>query len=77
MEYAIILQYVLPWVLAGAVSWGGVKAGLNGQREQLKRVSNSLDTHVVMYHEDRTEVVVALSKLGVKVDLLIDHKIKE
>lgn len=77
MEYITVLKMIGPWLVAGGVAWGGVKAGLNGQKEQLSRVSTKLDDHIDDYHEDSRTIVGTLSSLETKVDLLIDHKIKD
>ena len=77
--YAII-EIAQPWmtgVFAAGVAWGGVKMGLNGQKEKLDKVSRDLADHLNTYAEDREEVVRTLTRVETKVDLLIDHKIKD
>jgi len=77
MEYLAILKLFGPWLIAGGVAYGGVRAGLNGQKKQLNVVSTKLDTHVTKYHDDSRTIVRSLATLEAKVDLLIDNKIKE
>ncbi len=77
MEYLVIIKMVAPWVIAGATAFGGVKVGLNGQREKLNGVATRLDTHIEAYHKDSRTIVRSLSSLDTKVNLLVQHKIKE
>ena len=77
MEFMALAKMMGPWVFAGGAAWGGIKVGLNGQKEQLAKVSNELDAHVEVYHKDARKIVKTLSSLETKVDLLIEHKIKE
>ncbi len=72
-----VAKIVVPWLLAGGAAYGGVKAGLNGTRAKVDRVTDDLDEHVKEYHANQTEVIKKLSSLSTKVDLLIDHRIKE
>ncbi len=64
-------------MFAGGAAWGGIRAGLNGQRKQLENVRTDLAIHVETYHKDSRLIVKTLGSLEAKVDLLIDHKIKE
>lgn len=77
MEYIAIAKLIGPWLLAGAVSYGGIRAGLNGQKEKLKEVSGRLDVHISAYNTDSRQIVAALSRLETKVGLILNHKIKE
>ena len=77
MEYIVIAKMIGPWLLAGAVSYGGIRAGLNGQRERLKEVSVRMDTHITAYNTDSRDIAAALSRLETKVGLILAHKIKE
>ena len=77
MEYIAIFKMIGPWVFAGGAAWGGIRAGLNGQRKQLENVRTDLAIHVEAYHKDSRLIVKTLGSLEAKVDLLIDHKIKE
>jgi hypothetical protein len=77
MEYLAMIKLFGPWLIAGGVAYGGVRAGLNGQKKGLDKVTTKLDNHIDDYHEDSRTIVRSLSSLETKVDLLIDHKIKE
>ncbi len=77
MEYMVIIKMFAPWVIAGATAFGGVKVGLNGQRQRLNSLDTRLDAHVQQYHADSRLIVKTLSSLETKVDLLVSHKIKE
>ena len=77
MEYVWIVKMVAPWVVAGAVAYGGVRAGLNGQKEKLNALSKRHDTHIVRYNNDSTKIVKSLTRLETQVGLILDHKIKE
>ena len=77
MEYMALIKLIAPWVIAGATAFGGVKVGLNGQRNRLNSLDTKLEAHVVRYHEDSRLIVKSLAVLNTKVDLLVGHKIKE
>jgi hypothetical protein len=77
MEYLAMIKMIGPWVFAGGAAWGGIRAGLNGQKKQLEKVQEKLDDHIEDYHDDSRVIVKTLSSLETKVDLLIDHKIKD
>jgi hypothetical protein len=38
MEYMEVIKMLGPWVFAGGAAWGGIKVGLNGQKEKLDDV---------------------------------------
>lgn len=76
MEYIAIAKLIGPWLFAGGAAWGGIRAGLNGQKKQLDKVSTDLETHVKTYHTDARTIVKSLTRLETQVALLIDHKIK-
>ena len=77
MEYMELIKMVGPWVFAGGAAWGGIKVGLNGQKETLNKVRDDLDDHIDEYNKDSRTIVKSLASLETKVDLLIDHKIKD
>lgn len=76
MEYLTILQMIGPWVFAGGAAWGGIRAGLNGQKIQIAKVSKDLDAHVKVYHVDTRRVTQSLTRLETQVGLILEHKIK-
>ncbi len=77
MEYMEFVRFAAPMFLAIGVAWGGVRVGLNGTKEKVKQVETELDQHKEMYYKDSRQIVKTLASLETKVDLLIQHKIKE
>ena len=77
MEYIAIAKMIGPWLFAGGAAWGGIRAGLNGQKKQLDKVSTDLETFKTGYNKDSRMIIKTLSSLTTKVDLLIDNKIKD
>lgn len=76
MEYLAIFKMIGPWIFAGGAAWGGIRAGLNGQRTALAKVSKDLDAHITVYHTDTKAVTQSLTRLETQVGLILDHKIK-
>ena len=76
-DYMEFIRYASPMILAVGVAWGSVKVGMNGQKEKLKEVDKELNEHKEAYYKDSRQIVKTLASLETKVDLLIDHKIKE
>jgi len=77
MEYMELIRFASPMLLAVGVAWGSVKVGLNGQKEKVKEIDKELNDHKEAYYKDSRQIVKSLSSLETKVDLLIQHKIKE
>ncbi len=77
MEYVAIVKMIGPGLFEGGAAWGGIRAGLNGQKKALDKVSTDLAIHVTAYNTDSRAIVKTLSSLETKVDLLIDKKIKD
>jgi len=77
MEYMELIRFASPMLLAVGVAWGSVKVGLNGQKEKVKEIDKELNQHKEAYYKDSRQIVKSLSSLETKVDLLIQHKIKE
>ncbi|KKL15127.1 hypothetical protein LCGC14_2508710 [marine sediment metagenome] len=77
MEYMAIIKMIAPWVIAGATAFGGVKVGLNGQRNRLNGLDRKLEGHLVQYNKDSRTIVRTLASLETKVDLLVDNRIRD
>lgn len=77
MEYWAIAKLIGPWLLAGAVSYGGIRAGLNGQKERMRELDTRVTVHITAYNEDSRQIVATLARLETKVELILDHKIKD
>lgn len=64
----IILSLVTIGITGGA-AFGGVKAGLNGARLNIKQIHESLAAHIAK--EDEAAVDERLARLETKIDMLI------
>ena len=77
MEYMDMIRMGAPMLLAIGAAWGTVKVQMNGTKDKVKQVETELDQHKEAYYKDSRQIVKTLASLETKVDLLIQHKIKD
>lgn len=58
-------------------NYGRDRKELNGAVDQIKEIDRKLDAHVADEENDFKKIRRTLTQLETKVDLLVDHKIKE
>lgn len=80
VDYQFVVAIVTVAASAGA-AWAGVRAGLNGMRENVKEIRSTLQTHAAALtahvqadHLVQVEAVKVSSSIETKVDALIDER---
>lgn len=73
VDVQTVIAVVTVAASAGA-AWAGVRAGLNGMRETVKRIDSTLTTHVAEDQRVQVDAVRAASRIETKVEGL-DEKI--
>ena len=68
MDLVTIVQIASPLITLGAV-YGGIKVGLNGTRERVKRVEQRTDEQ----DKQLSQINTAVARVETKQDIMLQH----
>lgn len=69
MDWSILIVLLTPLVTAGAAI-GGIKVGLNGSRERIRKIETNVDEHKILTEARHLETVQRLTRIETKLDTL-------